>query len=198
MAPADRVRRWLILTVVGLALLGAGYLWAATASREDHRPTSGTPVRLEAEKTRLVVRHGGKPQVDLRAQRVQISPDLMRVSLEDVGRAVVFRESEEFLYVKAARVVLNRQTQNFVATGGVQVTSPRGDWLRAPELIYQNDRAVLSFPKGVEFQLGNSRAKVRSLRYFVKQDVVEMEGGVDLQLDTRQLPISSPSRRTQP
>ncbi len=135
----------------------------------------------------------GSSRVDLQARRVEVSPDLMSATLEDVRRAVVFREGREFLYVKAQRIVLNRQTQNFVATGGVEVTSPKGDWLRAPELVYHNDRAVLSFPKGVEFQLGSTRARVRSLRYFVKQDVVEMEGGVDLQLDTRQLPSPTPA-----
>ncbi|MCS7236189.1 MAG: hypothetical protein RMM30_09475 [Armatimonadota bacterium] len=187
--------RW-AWSLAGLALVGAGYLWAARAARtEPPGPEPSAPVRLEAEETRLVVRHQGTPQVDLQARRVEVSPDLMSATLEDVRRAVVFREGQEFLYVKAGRIRLNRQTQNFVATGGVEVTSPKGDWLRAPELVYHNDRAVLSFPRGVEFQLGNTRARVRSLRYFVKQDVVEMEGGVDLQLDTRPLPSPSPAVR---
>lgn len=194
MAQAKQVRRWGLLPLAGLALLGAGYLWAAGVAREQApQPQAPLPVRLEAQQTRLVVRHEGKPQVDLQAQRVEVSPDLLTATLEDVRRAVVFRDGQEFLYVRARRVVLNRSTQNFVATGGVEVTSPRGDWLRAPELVYQNDRAVLSFPKGVEFQLGKTRAKVRALRYFVKQDVVEMEGGVDLQLDVRELPTPRPT-----
>ncbi|GBD29367.1 hypothetical protein HRbin32_00455 [bacterium HR32] len=176
------------------ALAGAGYLWAARSARTDQSvAVPSAPVRLEARQTRLVVRHEGRPQVDLQAQRVEVSPDLMSATLEDVRRAVVFREGQEFLYVRARRIVLNRQTQNFVATGGVEVTSPKGDWLRAPELVYHNDRAVLSFPKGVEFQLGKTQARVRSLRYFVKQDVVEMEGGVDLQLDVRGQPSPTPS-----
>lgn len=184
--------RWL-WAPAALGLAAAGYLWAAHGARTE-APASqpSPPVRLEARQARVVVRHEGKPQVDLEAQRVEVSPDLMSATLEDVRRAVVFREGQEFLYVRARRIVLNRQTQNFVATGGVEVTSPKGDWLRAPELVYHNDRAVLSFPKGVEFQLGKTRARVRSLRYFVKQDVVEMEGGVDLQLDVRELPSPSP------
>ncbi|MDR7400110.1 MAG: hypothetical protein QN144_12485 [Armatimonadota bacterium] len=175
-------------------LVGAGYLWAAGSARTDQpAAVPSAPVRLEARQTRLVVRHEGRPQVELQAQRVEVSPDLMRATLEDVRRAVVFREGQEFLYVRARRIVLNRSTQNFVATGGVEVTSPKGDWLKAPELVYHNDRAVLSFPKGAEFQLGKTRARVRSLRYFVQQDVVEMEGGVDLQLDVRELPSPAPS-----
>jgi len=185
------------LVLVGL--VGAGYLWAARSARTDQpAAVPSAPVRLEARQTRLMVRHEGRPQVDLQALRVEVSPDLMRATLEDVRRAVVFREGQEFLYVRAQRIVLNRQTQNFVATGGVEVTSPKGDWLKAPELVYHNDRAVLSFPKGVEFQLGKTRARVRSLRYFVKQDVVEMEGGVDLQLDVRGLPSPTPSRTVGP
>jgi hypothetical protein len=185
-----------VLAVATAGLLAAGYLWAAQGARGDGAaPPPAPPVRLEASRARVVVRHEGKPQVDLQARRVEVSPDLMNATLEDVRRAVVFREGQEFLYVRAQRIVLNRQTQNFVATGGVEVTSPKGDWLKAPELVYHNDRAVLSFPKGVEFQLGKTRAKVRSLRYFVKQDVVEMEGGVDLQLDVQDLATPSPEAK---
>lgn len=194
MVRASSLWRWAGWALLLVALAGAGYLWAARSARTD-QPVAfpSAPVRLEAQQTRLVVRHEGRPQVDLQAQRVEVSPDLMSATLEDVRRAVVFREGQEFLYVRARRIVLNRSTQNFVATGGVEVTSPKGDWLKAPELVYHNDRAVLSFPKGVEFQLGKTRARVRSLRYFVKQDVVEMEGGVDLQLDVRGLPSPAPS-----
>lgn len=196
MVRASAVRRWGLLAAATAGLLAAGYLWAVQSSRADGTVAPpAPPVRLEARETRVVVRHEGKPQVDLQAERVEVSPDLMSATLEDVRRAVVFREGREFLYVRAQRIVLNRQTQNFLATGGVEVTSPKGDWLRAPELVYHNDRAVLSFPKGVEFQLGKTRAKVRSLRYFVQQDVVEMEGGVDLQLDVRDLATPSPEAK---
>ena len=197
MVRASPAWRWTARAAALLALLGAGYLWAArTAQTDQPAAAPPAPVRLEAQRTRLVIRHQGRPQVDLRAQRVEVSPDLMTATLQDVRRAVVFREGREFLYVHARRIVLNRQTQNFVATGGVEVTSPKGDWLKAPELVYHNDRAVLAFPKGAEFQLGRTRARVRSLRYFVRQDVVEMEGGVDLQLDVRELP--SPARSATP
>ncbi len=194
MVRASPLWRWAGWALVMVALAGAGYLWAVRSARTDQpAAVPPAPVRLEAQQTRLVVRHEGRPQVDLQAQRVEVSPDLMSATLEDVRRAVVFREGQEFLYVRARRIVLNRQTQNFVATGGVEVTSPKGDWLKAPELVYHNDRAVLSFPRGVEFQLGKTRARVRSLRYFVKQDVVEMDGGVDLQLDVRELSSPQPS-----
>ncbi len=199
MVRASPLWRWASWALVMVALAGAGYLWAVRSARTDQpAAVPPAPVRLEAQQTRLVVRHEGRPQVDLQAQRVEVSPDLMSATLEDVRRAVVFREGQEFLYVRARRIVLNRQTQNFVATGGVEVTSPKGDWLKAPELVYHNDRAVLSFPRGVEFQLGKTRARVRSLRYFVKQDVVEMDGGVDLQLDVRELSSPQPSPTVRP
>lgn len=199
MVRASPLWRWASWALVMVALAGAGYLWAVRSARTDQpAAVPPAPVRLEAQQTRLVVRHEGRPQVDLQAQRVEVSPDLMSATLEDVRRAVVFREGQEFLYVRARRIVLNRQTQNFVATGGVEVTSPKGDWLKAPELVYHNDRAVLSFPRGVEFQLGKTRARVRSLRYFVKQDVVEMDGGVDLQLDVRELSSPQPSPKVGP
>lgn len=190
--------RRVLWALAGLGLLATGYLWAARSDRAEPPIPQSVPVRLEAHQTRVVVRHQGRPQVDLQARQVEVSPDLTRATLEEVRRAVVYREGQEFLYVRARRIVLNRQTQNFVATGGVEVTSPKGDWLRAPELVYVNDRAVLSFPKGVEFQLGKTRARVKSLRYFVKQDVVEMEGGVDLQLDVRELQTPAPRPEGQP
>jgi hypothetical protein len=74
-AQAKQVRRWGLLPLAGLALLGAGYLWAAGVAREQApQPQAPLPVRLEAQQTRLVVRHEGKPQVDLQAQRVEVSP----------------------------------------------------------------------------------------------------------------------------
>jgi hypothetical protein len=54
-------------------------------------------------------------------------------------------------------------------------------------MVYINERAVLAFPRGVEFQLGDNRARARSLRFHILQQTVEMEGG-DIQLDVRALP----------
>ncbi|MCS7174087.1 MAG: LPS export ABC transporter periplasmic protein LptC [Armatimonadetes bacterium] len=182
------------LLIVGItAGLVAGFAWAMRTEPVPEVPaTPAPPVALRAEETRVVVRHRGAPQVDLRAREAEVTPDQQRATLKDVARATVFREGKEFLRVRARRIVFNRSTQNFVATGEVEITSPDGDWLRAPEVVYHNDRALLVFPKGVEFQLGRNHARARILRYHVQRDVVEMEGEVDVQLDIRSLPSPGP------
>jgi LPS export ABC transporter protein LptC len=175
--------------LVGAAgLLVFGFAWAMrTPSTPDAQATPHLPVQLRAEEARLVIRHRGEPQVDLRSEHVKVTPDLQRATLEGVERATVFREGQEFLNIRADRIVLNRQTNNFEATGNVQVTSPNGDWLRAPYMVYINERAVLAFPRGVEFQLGGNPARARSLRFHILQQTVEMESA-DIQLDVRALP----------
>ncbi len=140
----------------------------------------------------MVVRHRGRPQAELRAERARVSPDFRRAQLEGVRRAAVLREGRPYLWVRADRVVFDRVTQNFEATGRVEVTSPEGDWLRAPYMVYRSDRAVLAFPRGVEFQLGGHHARARTLRLFVLEQTVEMEGDVDVVLDLRALPPSEP------
>lgn len=181
--------RWRPVLVL-FGLLGVGFVWALwlEPGPKSPAPTPQVPVQLRAEETRLVIRHKGSPQVDLRARRVEVTPDQQRATLQDVQRATVFREGREFLRVRADRIVLNRKTNNFMASGGVEVTSPEGDWLRAPSLVYRNEEAVLVFPEGVEFQIRGNRARARVLRYYVQRDVVEMEGSVDVQLDLRTLP----------
>lgn len=181
--------RWKpVLILFGLLAVGFVRVVWLEPGPQPPAPTPQVPVQLRAEKTRLVIRHKGSPQVDLHARLVEVTPDQQRATLQDVQRATVFREGREFLRVRADRIVLNRRTNNFVATGGVEVTSPEGDWLRAPSLLYRNEEAVLVFPEGVEFQIRGNRARARTLRYYVQRDVVEMEGQVDVQLDLRTLP----------
>lgn len=174
-----------------LVLLGAGYLWAARTPPPS-LPPPPTPQPVQAVGTKVVIRHKGTPQVALQARKGTTTPDLSRTTLEGVGQAVVHREGKEFLHVRAQRIVFNRKTQNFVAEGGVEVTSPDGDWLRAPRMVYLNGPAVLDFPEGADFQMQNHRARVRRLRYYVRQDVVEMSGGADVVLDLRELPTPAP------
>jgi LPS export ABC transporter protein LptC len=177
-----------LLIAVAVGLLVFGFVWAMRSpASPEAQATPQPPVQLRAEQARIVIRHRGEPQVDLRSERVKVAPDLQRATLESVDRAKVFREGQEFLNIRADRIVLNRQTNNFEASGNVEVTSPNGDWLRAPYMVYINERAVLAFPRGVEFQLGGNRARVRSLRFHILQQTVEMEGG-DIQLDVRALP----------
>ncbi|MDR5682898.1 MAG: LPS export ABC transporter periplasmic protein LptC [Armatimonadota bacterium] len=181
------------VVAAAVGLLAVGWYWAYRSATEPAaQPTPAPPVQLRAEQARIVIRHRGDPQVDLRSRQVEVSADLQRATFEGVDRATVFREGREFLYIRAQRIVLNRQSQNFVATGGVEVTSPDGDWLRAPYMVYINERAVLAFPRGVAFQLGNNRAQAKSLRFFILQQTVEMEGGVDVTLDIRSLPTPRP------
>lgn len=172
----------------GSALLGLGFWWATQGQLPPAPSQTAGPVQLQAEGARVVVRHRGQKQVELRAERARVSPDFRRAQLEGVRRAQVLRDGRPYLWVRADRVVFDRVTQNFEATGDVEVTSPGGDWLRASYMVYRNDRAVLAFPRGVEFQLGGHRARARTLRLFVLDQTVEMEGDVDVVLDLRSLP----------
>lgn len=174
-----------------LVLLGAGYLWAARTPPPS--PRSEPPQPVQAMGTKMAVRHRGTPQVTLEARKITTTPDLSRATLEGVGRAVVYREGKEFLRVQAQRIVFNRKTQNFVAEGGVEVASPDGDWLRAPRMVYLNEQAILDFPEGAEFEFRGKRAKVARLKYYVRQDVVEMSGGAEVELDVRELPTPNPA-----
>lgn len=192
MASLGRLRVPSIMTVLllaGLGLVGAG---AVLSFREesglDAMATPQPVVQLEAAEARIVIRHKGDPQVELRAEEVRVDTDLQRATFDRVRRATVYREGRETLYIAARRIVFNRQTSNFVATGEVLVTSPDGDWLRSEYMIYLNDRAVLAFPKGVEFQIGTTRARATRLRYHVLTETVEMEQGADVTLDLRSLP----------
>ncbi len=185
-------RAWIGVGVA--AVLVAGFAWAMRADvPPPPAPQPTPPVTLKATSPRVVVRHRGTPQVDLRAREAEVTPDQKQATLLDVGRAVVFRDGKEFLKVRARRIVLNRQTGNFVATDGVEITAPNGDWLRAPEVAYDNTRSVLVFPKGVEFQIKGNHARARTLRYYVQKDVVEMEGDVDIRIDVRSLPSPLPT-----
>jgi LPS export ABC transporter protein LptC len=175
--------------VVLVGLLAAGLVWAfRTASSPEAQGVPQPAVQLKGEQTRVVVRHKGDPQVDLSAEEVQVTQDLQSVIFDRVERAAVFREGREFLYLSARQIVLNRLTNDFVAVGDVLVTSPSGDWLRSDYMQYLNEGAVLSFPRGVTYQLGGTTGRAKSLRYHVNSETIEMGGGVEVIIDTRSLP----------
>ena len=175
-----------LAAVTALAFLAAGFAWAMRYDPTEEAHRSPTPtVSPEARGARVVVRDKGQPRVDLQARAARLTPDQSQATLEGVERAVVFKDGKEYLRVRAARIVFDRRTQNFVAMGGVEVTSPKGDWLRAPQMAYDDAAGVLTFSQGVEFRVGNHRARAQTLRYRVQDDTVELEGQVDVQFDQR-------------
>lgn len=185
-----------LAAVAALAFLAAGFAWAMRYDPADEARALPTPsVSPEARGARVVVRDKGQPRVDLQARTARMTPDQSQATLEDVQRAVVFKDGKEYLRVRAARIVFDRRTQNFVAMGGVEVTSPKGDWLRAPQMAYDDAAGVLTFSQGVEFRVGGHRARARSLRYRVQDETVELEGEVDVQFDQRSVPRSGPGGR---
>lgn len=180
------------LAVAGLvaaALAAGAYLgWSVAWSRRAPAPVAVVPTPaatpappgVAIRGAALVLRHQGKRQVEVRADRVEVSADARLARFRGIRQATLYRDGAPALHLRAREIVLDRATDDFTVLGDLEITTPQGDRMRAPEARWSAARRTLTFPRGVDVTIGGHRVRAGRLVVDLSLETLHLEGGVDV------------------
>ena len=128
----------------------------------------------------LVVRHQGRKQLEVRAARISVTPDLRYVTFAGITRVALYQEGAEALHLRAREATLDRQTNDLRVRGPLEITSAAGYQLRAPEAAWDAARRQLLFPGGVEMVVEGTIISASRLTVDLSGQILLFEGSVDI------------------
>lgn len=164
------------------ALVGvSGLFWIA---RREPGPSpdrqAPAPHAIEGRAAKIVLRHQGEKQVEVTAGRVEVSRDLYQARFQDAMSAIVYDRGEISARIRADELVLDRQTNDFVVKGRIELTSAAGDRLVASEARWLHNKQRLLFTSGVWLRVGESEIGAAQLTVDAGLRVFELSGDVDI------------------
>jgi len=173
-----------VLTLVFLMVGGAigAHLRATRPPAPPPAPAAVTPVRPAADlqDAALVVRHRGQKQLALSAERVSVSPDLRYATFAGIAQVVLYQDGQVALRLSAAGITLDRQSNNLVVRGPLEITAEDGYRLRAPRAAWDAERRTLTFPGGIEMATAGATIRAGRLTVDVSSRSLLLDGGVDI------------------
>jgi hypothetical protein len=130
---------------------------ASTQSVPAAAPAPGMGLR----RAEIVLRREGRRVASVRADRVSVSPDLRYAVLSPSVEGEVYENGRVSLRVRCDEMVIDRQTNDLIMRGQMEVTSAAGDRAAAPEARWDAHTAELTFPGGVQLAARGSTLAAR-------------------------------------
>lgn len=175
--------RLLLPVVTLLAGIAVGWFLRHPPAAEDVRPAE--PPAIGLRETNIVLRHKGVKQAEVQAEHVEVSRDLRYAVFRQIAQVVLYDKGRISLRLSSDDIILDRHTNDFVARGRVEITSPQGDRLVAPEAHWINAKQQMAFPKGVRMKLGDNEVEAPRLIVDTGLQIFDLEGGVDVTFHLR-------------
>ncbi len=137
--------------VVLLAIAAAAWLAAAPEPGDpDRAERAVTPPATGISKAGIVVRHRGRKQAEIAAERVEVSADGRTTAFSGLPKVVVFEGDAPGLTVTGGRIVFDRRTQDVRVEGGLRITTVRGETLTARAASWDHEKQVMDLTGPVE------------------------------------------------
>ncbi len=141
-------------------------------------PQSKPPALQEVD---IVLRHQGAKVAEVHTAQVGVSHDSRYAVFKPKVTATLYdKEQVALRLLHADEIVLDRQTNDLVARGHIEITSSRGDRLVASEARLANAKQVLVFPQGVRMQVAGNDVRASRLTMDLGAQILQLEGGVDI------------------
>jgi LPS export ABC transporter protein LptC len=187
------VRRFRPLAFILIALavgIVVGRVWRAappTPATQEAQPRGAPAIGLR--QASIILRHKGAKQAEVSAASVSVSRDLRYAVFKRIDKVTLYDQGKAALSLRTGEITLDRATNDLVARGEVEIASPQGDQLWAPEARWVNATQRLVFPQGVRLKVGGAEVIASRLNVDTRLQVFELEGGVDI---TFNLPARTP------
>lgn len=179
----------LVALAIGIVV---GRLWrqpSTSPTTEAQQVQPAQPPAIGLRQASIVLRHKGTKQAEVQAASVAVSRDLRYATFKRIEKVTLYDQGVAALTLRTGEIILDRTTNDLVARGEVEISSPQGDQLWAPEARWNNALQRLVFPQGVRLKVGGAEVSASRLNVDTRLQVFELEGGVDI---TFQLPANRP------
>ncbi len=170
----------LVLSVVLVLGLGAAGTWALRQPSTPESATLRAPPALGLRETNIVLRHNAEKQAEVNAAHVEVSRDLRYAVFTGIANAVLYDHGEISRWLHADQIVLDRWTNDLSIHGAIEITSPQGDRLVAPEAQWINAQHHLIFPQGVQLKISGNVVKAPRLTVDTALQTFDLDGGVEV------------------
>ncbi len=170
----------LVVSVLVALGLGAAVTWSLRPPPAPEPATRREPPALSLRETSIVLRHNGEKQAEVNAAHVEVSRDLRYAVFTGIANAVLYDHGEISRWLRADQIVLDRWTNDLSIHGAIEITSPQGDRLVAPEAQWINAQQHLIFPQGVQLKIGGSVVQAARLTVDTALQTFDLDGGVDV------------------
>jgi hypothetical protein len=144
------VRRASAILVVAGLLGGAAALWFAGTPEPGTLSPAVKPPATAVTKAGIVLRHRGRKQAAIEAERVEVSADGRTTLFLGQPRVVVYEGEVPSLTVTGMRIRFDRATQDVRVEGGLRVTTVRGETLTARAASWDPRQQVMDLSGPVE------------------------------------------------
>ncbi|MEX0765882.1 MAG: LPS export ABC transporter periplasmic protein LptC [bacterium] len=179
----------LVVLAIGIVI---GRVWRdppASPTPQTQQAQPAQPPAIGLRQASIVLRHKGTKQAEVKAASVAVSRDLRYAVFKRIEKVTLYDKGQVALLLSTGEIVLDRTTNDLVARGEVEIASPQGDQLWAPEARWVNATQRLEFPQGVRLKVGGTEVTASRLNVDTRLQVFVLEGGVDI---TFQLPTARP------
>ncbi len=132
-----------------LLLGGAAVVWLAASPEPGGAEREASPPAIGLSRAGIVLRHRGRKQAEIAAERVEVSADGQTAIFTGLPRAIVFVDDAR-LTATGGRIVFNRTTQDVRVEGGLRITTAQGETLTARSASWDQARQLVDLTGGVE------------------------------------------------
>lgn len=156
--------------------------WGAGAGEAPGRP-DGQPPRtpgVRTEDVRLVGRHKGQQQWELRARRIEMAATGQEVSFSGVTDGVFYRAGAVFLRFEGEGGRWDEPSGRLLLDGRYTLTHPSGAVLESRDLVWEAGRQVLRAERPSTVRYGSAVLVAPRMEVDVAGGVVRLAGGVTL------------------
>jgi len=132
-----------------LLLGGAAVAWLAVSPEPGGAERPVSPPAIGLSRAGIVLRHRGRKQAEIAAERVEVSADGQTAIFTGLPRAIVFVDDAR-LTATGGRIVFNRTTQDVRVEGGLRITTEQRETLTARSASWDHARQLVDLTGGVE------------------------------------------------
>jgi hypothetical protein len=133
----------------------------ATPAGQGGPPSPAAQPGMGLQSAEIVLRHEGQRVASVHADRVALSPDMRYAVLSPQVEGQVYEDGRVSLLVRCDEMVIDRETNDLVMRGRIEVRTSNGDQVAAPEARWDGRRQQLTFPGGLRLATRDSTVSAR-------------------------------------
>ena len=187
----SRALRVFVTSVFGrlllLALTGWGafalWNWVTTESVEEQQAgDTSSPVKIEGIPSFLVFTDDGKKHWEVAADSAQVVDNGDAWLAKGVSKAVLFRDEQPWITMRAPRVRYSNLSRNLDAVGGVTAQGPENFSFSTPQARWLEQKKLVEIPGAVRARLREMEFAAPNLVYQWEKGELESPGAVEVRV----------------
>ena len=178
---------WLILIIILALILSLYFIFKGKDKNtiqteeeieetEEEIEVNEAPVKIE--KGVVVGIKEGKKEWEIDADEISLGKYRNKTIFEKIKRAVIFKDNQPNLKVKAKKCIAEMDSKNMELIGNVVIETEKGDILKGERFYWNSEEEKLTSLEPVEAMVKENKITADQLSTDVELNVLELQGNV--------------------